>query len=220
MPKSKLTTLDEFKALLKDGMTIMVGGFMTDGTPEQLINAVVESGVKNLTLINNDGGYPERGIGKLIANGQVKKLIASHVGLNPTVAKLMNSGEMEVDLVPQGTLAERIRAKGAGLGGILTQTGLGTLVQEGKQVVESEGKKYLLEVPLAADLAIIEATYADKFGNGVNIGTTRNFNPLMALAADKVVLGTYKLQELGEVDPSSVTIYGVLVDHIVQIEEM
>jgi acetate CoA/acetoacetate CoA-transferase alpha subunit len=220
MPKSKLTTLDEFKALLKDGMTIMVGGFMTDGTPEQLINAVVESGVKNLTLINNDGGYPERGIGKLIANGQVKKLIASHVGLNPTVAKLMNSGEMEVDLVPQGTLAERIRAKGAGLGGILTQTGLGTLVQEGKQVVESEGKKYLLEVPLAADLAIIEATYADNFGNGVNIGTTRNFNPLMALAADKVVLGTYKLQELGEVDPSSVTIYGVLVDHIVQIEEM
>ncbi len=220
MPKSKLTTLDEFKALLKDGMTIMVGGFMTDGTPEQLINVVVESGVKNLTLINNDGGYPERGIGKLIANGQVKKLIASHVGLNPTVAKLMNSGEMEVDLVPQGTLAERIRAKGAGLGGILTQTGLGTLVQEGKQVIESEGKKYLLEVPLAADLAIIEATYADKFGNGVNIGTTRNFNPLMALAADKVVLGTYKLQELGEVDPSSVTIYGVLVDHIVQIEEM
>ncbi|HRG62890.1 MAG TPA: 3-oxoacid CoA-transferase subunit A [Burkholderiales bacterium] len=220
MPKSKLTTLDEFKALLKDGMTIMVGGFMTDGTPEQLINAVVESGVKNLTLINNDGGYPERGIGKLIANGQVKKLIASHVGLNPTVAKLMNSGEMEVDLVPQGTLAERIRAKGAGLGGILTQTGLGTLVQEGKQVIESEGKKYLLEVPLAADLAIIEATYADKFGNGVNIGTTRNFNPLMALAADKVVLGTYKLHELGEVDPSTVTIYGVLVDHIVQIEEM
>ena len=220
MPKSKLTTLDEFKALLKDGMTIMVGGFMTDGTPEQLINVVVESGVKNLTLINNDGGYPERGIGKLIANGQVKKLIASHVGLNPTVAKLMNSGEMEVDLVPQGTLAERIRAKGAGLGGILTQTGLGTLVQEGKQVIESEGKKYLLEVPLAADLAIIEATYADKFGNGVNIGTTRNFNPLMALAADKVVLGTYKLQELGEVDPSTVTIYGVLVDHIVQIEEM
>ena len=155
MTKSKLTTLDEFKALLKDGMTIMVGGFMTDGTPEQLINAVVESGVKNLTLINNDGGYPERGIGKLIANGQVKKLIASHVGLNPTVAKLMNSGEMEGDLVPQGTLAERIRAKGAGLGGILTQTGLGTLVQEGKQVVESEGKKYLLEVPLAADSAMV-----------------------------------------------------------------
>jgi len=110
MPKAKLLSINDFKKLLKDGMTLMVGGFMTDGTPEQLIDAVVECGVKNLTLINNDGGYPERGVGKLIGNGRVKTLIASHVGLNPTVAKLMNSGEMEVILVPQGTLAERIRA--------------------------------------------------------------------------------------------------------------
>jgi len=219
MPRAKLSSISDFKKLLKDGMTIMVGGFMTDGTPEQLIDAVLESGVKDLTLINNDGGYPERGVGKLIGNGRVKTLIASHVGLNPTVAKLMNSGEMEVILVPQGTLAERIRAKGAGLGGILTPTGLGTLVQEGKDVIEIDGKKYILEKPLAADLAIVEATYADKFGNGVNVGTTRNFNPVMALAADTVVLGTYEVKELGEVDPSAVTIYGVLVDHIVKIEE-
>jgi acetate CoA/acetoacetate CoA-transferase alpha subunit len=220
MPKAKLSSISDFKKLLKDGMTIMVGGFMTDGTPEQLIDAVLECGVKNLTLINNDGGYPERGVGKLIGNGRVKTLIASHVGLNPTVAKLMNSGEMEVILVPQGTLAERIRAKGAGLGGVLTPTGLGTLVQEGKDVIEVDGKKYILEKPLAADLAIVEATYADKFGNGVNVGTTRNFNPVMALAADVVVLGTYEVKELGEVDPSTVTIYGVLVDHIVKIEEV
>jgi acetate CoA/acetoacetate CoA-transferase alpha subunit len=220
MPKAKLLSINDFKKLLKDGMTLMVGGFMTDGTPEQLIDAVVECGVKNLTLINNDGGYPERGVGKLIGNGRVKTLIASHVGLNPTVAKLMNSGEMEVILVPQGTLAERIRAKGAGLGGILTPTGLGTLVQEGKDVIEIDNKKYILEKPLAADLAIVEATYADKFGNGVNIGTTRNFNPVMALAADTVVLGAYEVKELGEVDPSTVTIYGVLVDYIVKIEEV
>jgi acetate CoA/acetoacetate CoA-transferase alpha subunit len=220
MPKAKLCSISDFKKLLKDGMTLMVGGFMTDGTPEQLIDAVLECGVTNLTLINNDGGYPERGVGKLIGNGRVKTLIASHVGLNPTVAKLMNSGEMEVILVPQGTLAERIRAKGAGLGGVLTPTGLGTLVQEGKDVMEVDGKKYILEKPLAADLAIVEATYADKFGNGVNIGTTRNFNPVMALAADTVVLGTYEVKELGEVDPSTVTIYGVLVDYIVKIEEI
>jgi len=130
MPKSKLTSLDEFKLLLKDGMTIMVGGNLTDGTPEQLIDAVVDSGVKNLTLINNDGGLPQRGIGKLVANGQVKKLIASHIGLNPIVDELMKKGRLEVELIPIGTLTEQIRAKGAGLGGILTKTGLGTLVQE------------------------------------------------------------------------------------------
>lgn len=219
MPKSKLTSIDDFKKLLRDGMTIMVGGFMTDGTPEQLIDAVLESGVKNLTLINNDGGYPERGIGKLIGNGRVKTLIASHVGLNPTVAKLLNAGELELILVPQGTLAEQIRAKGAGLGGVLTPTGLGTLVQEGKQVIEVDGKKYLLEKPIHADLAIIEATYADTFGNGVNVGTTRNFNPLMALAADTVIMGTYEVREPGQIDPSIVTIHGVLVDYLVKIVE-
>jgi len=219
MPKSKLTSIEDFKKLLKDDMTIMVGGFMTDGTPEQLIDAVLESGVKNLTLINNDGGYPERGIGKLIGNGRVKTLIASHVGLNPTVAKLMNAGALELILVPQGTLAEQIRAKGAGLGGVLTPTGLGTLVQEGKQVIEVDGKKYILEKPMKADLAIVEATYADTFGNGVNIGTTRNFNPLMALAADVVVMGAYEVREPGKVDPSSVTIHGVLVDYLVEIVE-
>ena len=220
MAKNKLTSLADFKNLLKDDMVIMVGGFMTDGTPEHLINVMVESGVKNLTIINNDGGYPERGIGKLIANRQVKTLITSHVGLNPTVAKMMNSGELELKLVPQGTLIEQIRAKGSGLGGVLTKTGLGTLVEQGKQVVTIDGENFLLEKPLGADLAIVEATYADTFGNGVNIGTTRNFNPVMALAADKVVMGSFKVVECGEVDPSYVTIPGVLVDYLVKIEEV
>ncbi|PKL15552.1 MAG: branched-chain amino acid dehydrogenase [Spirochaetae bacterium HGW-Spirochaetae-5] len=232
MPGSKLTTFEEFKKLLKDNMTIMVGGFMTDGTPEQLIDAVLETGVKNLTLIandagypergtgKNDAGYPERGTGKLIGNGRVKKLIASHIGLNPNAGKLLNSGDMEILLVPQGTLAECIRAKGAGLGGILTPTGLGTLVQNGKDVIEIDGRKFILEKPLSADLALIDASYADKFGNGVNIGTTRNFNPVMALAADIVVLGTYVVKEIGELNPSMITIHGVLVDHIVKIKEV
>ncbi|RTL03031.1 MAG: CoA transferase subunit A [Proteobacteria bacterium] len=220
MPQSKVIAKDKFKSLLKNNMKVMVGGFMTDGTPEQLIDAMVESGVKNLTIICNDGGYPDRGVGKLIANGQVKTLIASHVGLNPNVAKLMNSGELEVQLVPQGTLAEIIRAKGAGLGGVLTPTGLGTLVQEGKDVITVSGKQYLLEKPLGADLALVDASYADNFGNGVNIGTTRNFNPLMAMAADLVVMGTYDVREPGTIDPSSVTIHGVLIDYIVKIEEV
>jgi len=196
MPRSKLTTFDDFKKLLKDDMTIMIGGFMADGTPEQLIDAILETDVKNLTIIANDGGYPDRGTGKLIGNGRVKTLIASHVGLNPDVARLMNAGEIDLRLVPQGTLAECIRAKGAGLGGILTPTGLGTLVQDGKSVIAVDGRNYILEKPLAADLAIIEASYADKFGNGVNIGTTRNFNPVMALAGDIVVLGTYDVKEI------------------------
>ncbi len=220
MLRSKVTTLDDFRNLLKDDMTIMVGGFMADGTPEQLIDAILETDVKNLTLIANDGGYPERGTGKLIGNGRVKTLIASHVGLNPNVARLMNAGDIDVRLIPQGTLVECIRAKGAGLGGILTPTGIGTLVQEGKEVIEVDGRSFILEKPISADLAIIEATYADKFGNGVNIGTTRNFNPVMALAADVVVLGTYIIKEVGELNPSMITIHGLLVDHVVKIKEV
>jgi acetate CoA/acetoacetate CoA-transferase alpha subunit len=132
----------------------------------------------------------------------------------------MNAGEIEVRLVPQGTLVECIRAQGAGLGGILTPTGLGTLVQEGKTIIDIDGRPFLLEKPIPADLAIIEASYADKFGNGVNIGTTRNFNPVMALAADIVVLGTFDIKEIGELNPSMITIHGVLVDHIVKIKEV
>ncbi|MBR0599411.1 CoA transferase subunit A, partial [Sinanaerobacter chloroacetimidivorans] len=167
--KNKIKTAQEAIAPIQDGATIMVGGFMATGTPEILIDALVEKGVKNLTIICNDAGVPGRGIGKLLTNGQIKTLIASHVGLNPEVAQRMNTDvpedKLECVLVPQGTLAERIRAGGAGLGGFLTPTGVGTIVAEGKQVINVEGKDYLLEKPLKADFALIRGSVTDEFGN-------------------------------------------------------
>jgi len=167
--KNKIMTAQEAVAGIKDGASIMVGGFMACGTPEILIDALVEKGVKNLTIICNDAGVPGRGVGKLLSNGQIKTLIASHVGLNPEVAQRMNTDvpedKLECILVPQGTLAERVRAGGAGLGGFLTPTGVGTIVAEGKQVINIDGRDYLLEKPLKADVALIRARETDKFGN-------------------------------------------------------
>jgi len=167
--KNKIMTADEAVAKIKDGDSIMVGGFMACGTPEILIDALVRKNVRHLTIICNDAGVPGRGVGKLISNGQVKKLIASHVGLNPEVAQRMNTeveeDKLECILVPQGTLAERVRAGGAGLGGILTPTGVGTIVAEGKQVINVQGRDYLLEEPLRADHAFLRGSVTDKFGN-------------------------------------------------------
>jgi len=210
---------DEAVAPIKDGAVIMVGGFMTCGTPEILIDALVKKGVKNLTIICDDGGWPDKGVGRLIANGQVKRLIASHVGLNPEVARRSNTDveadKLELTLVPQGTLAERIRAGGAGLGGILTPTGVGTVIAEGKQVINIDGKDFLLEKPLRAGFALIRASLIDKFGNTVFYGTTKNFNPLMAAAADYVIAGACEIVEIGGIDPNAVHLSGVLVDAIV-----
>ena len=210
---------DEAVAPIDDGRVIMVGGFMACGTPEILIDALVKKGVKNLTIICNDGGFPDRGVGKLIASGQVKTLITSHVGLNPEVARRMNT-EIQVDkieliLVPQGTLAERIRADGAGLGAVLTPTGIGTIVAEGKQLINVDGKDYLLEKPLHADFALIRASRIDKLGNSVFYGTTRNFNPLMAAAADYVIAGACEIVETGGIDPNTIHLSGIFVDSIV-----
>ena len=210
---------DEAVAQIKDGSVIMVGGFMACGTPEILIDALVKKGVKNLTIICNDGGFPDRGVGKLIVNGQVKTLIATHVGLNPEVARRMNTDveadKLELTLVPQGTLAERIRAYGAGLGGVLTPTGVGTIVAEGKQVLNIDGKDYLLEKPLRADFALIRASKIDKFGNTVFYGTTKNFNPLMATAADCVIAGACEIVETGTIDPDTIHVSGIFVNIIV-----
>ena len=210
---------EEAVADIKDGAVIMVGGFMACGTPESLVDALVKKGVKNLTIICNDGGYPDRGVGKLIANGQVKTLIATHVGLNPEVAKRMNTDvaadKLEVTLVPQGTLAERMRSGGAGIGGFLTPTGVGTLVAEGKQVINVDGRDYLLEKPIRADFALIRASKIDKFGNIVYNGTTRNFNPLMATAADHVIAGACEIVETGSIDPNTIHTSGIFVDSIV-----
>ena len=217
--KNKIMTADEAIANIKDGATIMVGGFMACGTPEILIDALVRKNVKNLTIICNDAGVPGRGVGKLLTNGQIKTLIASHVGLNPEVAQRMNTDveadKLECILIPQGTLAERIRAGGTGLGGFLTPTGVGTIVAEGKQVINVDGRDYLLEKPLRADFAFIRGTVTDKFGNTTYNGTTRTFNPMMAAAADYVIVGACKVVEVGEIDPNNVVTSGIYVDAIV-----
>jgi len=203
---------DKFKDLLFDGMSIMVGGFLTNGTPEGLIDLVVESNVKDITIICNDGGYPDKGVGKLVTNHQVKKIIASHIGTNPLVGSLMQEGSLEVELVPQGTLAERIRAYGAGLGGILTPTGLDTMVQEGKQVIELDGKRYILEVALGADMALIGGAIADNYGNLKYNKTMRNFNPVMATACNVVVCEPRKI--IDEIDPENVITPHPFVDYL------
>lgn len=212
-------TAKEAIAGIQDGASIMVGGFMACGTPEILIDALVEKNVKNLTIICNDAGVPGRGVGKLLSNGQIKTLIASHVGLNPEVASRMNTDvaedKLECILVPQGTLAERVRAGGAGLGGFLTPTGVGTIVAEGKQVINIDGRDYLLEKPLRADFAFIRGSVTDKFGNTTYNGTTRTFNPMMAAAADYVIVGACEVVEVGEIDPNNVVTSGIFVDAIV-----
>jgi acetate CoA/acetoacetate CoA-transferase alpha subunit len=214
----KVVDKNELKPMLKDGISIMFGGFMVCGTPEGLVDLLIEMKIKDMTLICNDAGFPDRGIGRLIVNGQVKKLITSHIGLNPEAGKQMNDGKLEVVLVPQGTLAEQIRAAGAGLGGFLTPTGVGTSVEEGKQKMTIDGKEYLLELPLRADFAFLRGSVTDTDGNIYYNGTTRNFNPLMALAADTVIVETEKLVQRGEIKPEDVMTPGVLVSYIVREE--
>lgn len=212
---NKVISVNEAVDMIHDGMTIMVGGFLGCKNPFKIVDAIIEKGVKDITLIANDSSFPEVGIGKLIVNKQVKKLIASHVGTNKETGNQMNSGEMQVELVPQGTLAERIRAAGAGLGGVLTPTGLGTIVAEGKTIIEVDGKEYLLEKPLKADIALIVGAKVDKKGNVRYAKATRNFNPLMATAADIVIVEADEIVEAGEIDPDDVMTPGIFVDYIV-----
>ena len=213
---SKFISIEEAVSKVKDGMTIMVGGFLTNGTPNKIVDALAKSGVKNLTLICNDTAYPDKGVGQLIANKQVKKLFVSHIGTNPHTSEQMNSGELEIEFCPQGSLAERVRAGGCGLGGILTQTGMGTIVAEGKQIVNVDGKDYLLEKPLRADIALVGASLGDKAGNLVYRGTSQNFNPLMASAADLVIAEVNELVEVGEIAAENVKTPSIMVDFIVK----
>ena len=213
---NKVVSLEQVRPLLKDGMSIMIGGFLACGTPEKMIDLLIEENVKNLTIIANDTSFVDRGIGKLIVNGQVKKVIASHIGTNAETGRLMTEGKMEVELVPQGTLIERIRAAGAGLGGVLTPTGVGTMVEEGKQKLTIEGKEYLLEVSLKADLALVYASVVDEIGNSLYYGTTRNFNPIIATAAQTVIVEAHNIVKVGEIDPNNIITPGVFVDYIVK----
>jgi len=210
----KIISRNEFANLIKDGMTIMVGGFLACGTPESLVDIIIEKGVKNLTIICNDTSFVDRGVGRLVASKQASRVITSHIGTNPESGKQMVEGTLRVDLVPQGTLAERIRCAGAGLGGVLTPTGVGTIVEEGKQKITVDGREYLLELPLRADIALISGSRVDYAGNVVYNATTRNFNPLMAMAADIVVVETKELVKIGDIMPELVMTPAPLVTHI------
>ena len=212
----KIITVVEALEHIQDGCSIMVGGFLGVGTPEILIDAIVEKGVKDLTIIANDTGFIDKGVGKLVANKQVKKIITSHIGTNPETGNQMNNRDIEVELVPQGTLAERIRAKGAGLGGILTPTGIGTVVAEGKESLTIDGREYLLEKPLGADIALIGGSLVDTHGNVAYKSTTRNFNPLMATAADLVIVGAQEIVPVGDIKAEEIITPKIFVDYIVK----
>lgn len=212
---NKTISIEQAIEKIKDGMTVMVGGFMGVGTPEIFIDAILEKGISDLTIICNDTGFPDRGVGRLVVEKRLKKVIASHIGTNPETGKQMNSGELEVELIPQGTLAERIRCGGFGLGGVLTRTGIGTLVEVDKPKIKVDGNEYLLEVALRADIALIRGSIVDKSGNVFYNESTRNFNPLMAMAADTVIVGAEKIVETGKLDPNMVMTPGIMVDYIV-----
>jgi acetate CoA/acetoacetate CoA-transferase alpha subunit len=212
---SKLISMDEAVAKISDGMTLMIGGFMGCGNAHHLVQAIIDAGLKDLTMISNDASMPGYGIAKLVEQRRLRRLVTSHVGLNPQVGIQMNAGELEVELVPQGSLAERIRAAGAGLGGVLTPTGIGTPVADGKQVLTLDGRDYLLEMPLHADVALINGYRVDPGGNIWYRGDARNFNPVMATAADLVIVEADHLVELGDIPPEDVVTPGVFVDYIV-----
>lgn len=206
----------EAASMIQSGSSVMFGGFLGCGNPHALVEALLAGDARGLTLIANDTAFPEYGIGRLIVAKRVCKVITSHMGSNPHTGAQMHSGETEVELVPQGTLAERIRCGGTGLGGVLTPTGVGTMVEEGKQRLTVNGRDYLLELPLRADVALIKAHTADRVGNLVYRLATRNFNPLMAMAADLVIAEVEEIVEPGGLHPDTVHTPGIFVDYLVQ----
>lgn len=215
---NKQISLAEVKNHIKSGMTIMVGGFLGVGTPEKLIDVLIENNINDITLICNDTAFPEIGSGRLIVKKLVKKAIVSHIGTNPETGRQMIENETEVELIPQGSLAEKIRCGGVGLGGVLTKTGVGTLVEEGKETITLNGEKYILETPLHADVALIYASKSDEKGNIIYNGSTRNFNPIMAMAADTVIVQADEIVPVGQIAPEDVVTPHIIVDYIVKGE--
>lgn len=207
---------EEAAEMIPDGATIMIGGFMGVGSPHRIIQALVNRGARDLEVIVNDTCAPGNGVGHLITARAVKKLTASHIGLNPEAQAQMFAGELDVTLVPQGTLVERIRAGGVGLGGVLTPTGVGTIVADGKEVITVDGQDFLLETPLRADVALIAAHEADYKGNLSYSLTAHNFNPIMALAADTVIAEPQSIVPVGVISPDDVKTPGVLIDHLLE----
>src|SRR5271166_1475779 len=208
-------SLERAVAMIPDGASLMIGGFMATGTPERVVDEIARQNKRNLTLIANDTASPGRGIGKLVDAKLMRKAIVSHIGLNPETQRQMMAGELEVELVPQGTLIERIRAGGYGLGGILTQTGIGTSVEEGKRRIEVDGKSYLLELALRADFALVQAFLADYLGNLSYALTARNFNPVMAMAASTVIVCAEHIVPIGVISPDHIMTPAPVVDYLV-----
>lgn len=212
---NKVVSREEALSQIKSGQTLMVGDFLAVGTPEYLIDGILEANITDLTLISCTTGMPDRGCGKLVMGKRVKKAITSHIGTNPESGKQMNAGELEIEFSPQGTLAERIRCGGAGLGGVLTPTGLGTMIEEGKEKLTVQGQEYLLETALRGDVALVKAWRGDERGNLVYRHTARNFNPLCAMAADLVIAEVEELVPVGTLAPDEIVTPGTLVDMIV-----
>jgi len=217
MPKNKIVSAEEAVKRIEDGMTVMIPGFVNVGVPETLIHALIEKGITGINVISNNTSVKGRGIGLLVQDRLIKHITCSHIGSNTETVEQVVKGELDVTFVPQGTLCERVRAGGAGIGGILTPTGLGTPVAEGKQVITVDGKDFLLEKPLRGDVALIHAWKVDKMGNAVYHRTARNFNQIWATAADWVIVEAEEIVEVGEIDPDMVMTPGALVDAIVAL---
>jgi acetate CoA/acetoacetate CoA-transferase alpha subunit len=211
-------SVNDAVAMIPNGASLMVGGFMGVGTPERLIDEIVRQRKRNLTVIANDTAMPGRGIGKLVTAGLLDIVIASHIGLNPETQQQMIAGKLTVELVPQGTLIERIRAGGFGLGGILTPTGVGTIVEKGKRKVDIAGKDYLIETAIRADFALVQAFLADYTGNLTYALTARNFNPVIAMATDTVIVAAEHIVPVGVIAPDHVATPSPLVDYLVTNE--
>ncbi|ANW01175.1 CoA transferase subunit A [Bradyrhizobium icense] len=211
----KSVSAEEAVAMIPNGASIMVGGFMGVGTPERLLDELVRQKKTGISLISNDAAVPGKGVGKLFDGEQVSSMIGTHIGLNPKAQQQMLATRIKVDLIPQGTFVERIRSGGCGLGGVLTPTGVGTLVEQGKQRVEINGKTFLLETALRADFALVHAFLSDYVGNLSYALTARNFNPVMAMAADTVIVTAEHIVPVGVIAPDHVVTPGPLVDYLV-----
>jgi acetate CoA/acetoacetate CoA-transferase alpha subunit len=216
----KTCLIEKLHSQFKDGISVMVGGFGVPGTPFTLIDILLATGASQLTLIKNEANEDHMGLSKLIEAGRCKKIITSHLGLNATVIGFMNRGEIDVEFYPQGILAEKIRAGGAGLFGFLTDIGIDTILSEKKQTVTVDGRKLIMESALRAELALIHASTADSSGNLVYEKSARNFNPLMATAADVVIAEAERIVETGSLDPDQIHTPSVFVDHLVKIEKL
>ncbi|MDO7487657.1 CoA transferase subunit A [Peribacillus frigoritolerans] len=213
--KNKIVTMEEALEHISDGCTLMYGGFGGVGTPPTLVQGILDKGIKELTLIGNDTGFPDIGIGRLVTAERAKKVIASHIGSNPNAGKLMTEGKLQVEFSPQGTLAERIRAGGVGLGGIFVDVGIGTIAEEGKDKIVIEGKEYLVETALTAEVSIVHAKKADSLGNLVYDKTACNFNPLVAMAGAFTIAEVEEIVPAGELDPECIATPGIYVDMVI-----